>query len=94
MFGTSIIMSPSVAKRSEKEKPLTRAGRGLKNRLFRLFPLHVVRCLLSSPILPSSQSSEHGARCGMLRDGGGTALGQKIETQAKLGRGEFRFLSR
>ena len=33
------------------------------------------------------------ARCDMLRYGTGTALGQIIETQAKLGQVEFRFLS-
>lgn len=61
--------------------------------VFLLFPLNIQRSLLTSSILPDLQPSEHG---GSLRhaavrywDGAGT----NIETQAKLGQVEFRFLS-
>lgn len=52
-----------------------------------------MRFLPSSPILPSSQSSEHG---GSLRHAAvwrRDSAGTKIETQAKLGQAEFRYLS-
>ena len=49
--------------------------------------------LLSSPILPTSQSSEHG---NLLRYAAALywdSAGTKIETQTKLSQAEFRYLS-
>ena len=58
-----------------------------------LFPLYAARFLPSSPILPSSQSFEHG---GSLRHAAvrwWDSAGTNAETQAKLGQVEFRYLS-
>lgn len=60
---------------------------------FPLFPLCALCFLLCSLILSGLQSPEHGNPLRYAAAQCWDSAGTKIETQAKLGRGEFQFLS-
>lgn len=86
-------IAPHTAVGTDSIKPCLLSGIILLHRTYVLFPLFALCFLLCSLILPSLQSSERSDllryAATQYRDSAGT----KTETQAKLGRVEFRFLS-